>query len=353
MQKFQSMAETWNNLLVQSRSDVIFLRWEWLYSWAESFIDSRRRLFILTVYQGDELVGVAPWYIHRQSRWGFKEREVRFLGTPESASDDLDVFTKPGEETAVAQQIYVHLWKEKAAWEMLALRDIPSHSRFLLHFLEQIEEDGRYYQLSPAAFCPTVTLPDSEEAFLNQQLSAQKRRFEKNNKLLEKQGAVEWHSGCGIDAKPLLEQFQTFYCECREGMEARSEPLFSFLERFASYSADQKWVYVEFLTVGGKKLAGKVNFRYRNALLFYLSAINTTLAKRVNVWSVLFGFEARQAIAARLSTYDFLKGSEAYKFQWADGGRRSLTLHVYGKNGAALIRAIQDGIKAVGKILLR
>jgi CelD/BcsL family acetyltransferase involved in cellulose biosynthesis len=348
------MADGWNALLVQSQSDTLFLTWEWLYSWAESFIGADRRLFILTVYRDNALVGVAPWYTHSQTRWGFREREVRFLGTPEAASDYLDVFAKPGEEIAVAQQVYAHLWKEKAAWEMLVLRDIPSHSRFLLHFLEQIEEDGRPYQLSPAAFCPTVILPESEEAFLKQQSPGRRRRTTQHYNLLEKQGPVKWHSGSGADVKPLLEEFRSFYSHCRTGVETDAKPLFSFLERFASHSVDQPWIYVEFLTVGDKKIAGKLNFRYRNILLFYLSAIDkAAVPRQVHIWSVLFAFEARQAIAADLSIYDFLKGSEAYKFQWATSGRRSLTLQVYGKNGAALIRAIQNGAKTVGKVLLR
>ena len=50
MEKWDSMAESWNILLSQSISNTIFLTCEWLLSWAETYIDDRRKLFILSIY---------------------------------------------------------------------------------------------------------------------------------------------------------------------------------------------------------------------------------------------------------------------------------------------------------------
>src|SRR2546422_5963396 len=63
------LAEGWNDLLSQSRANVVFLTWEWLYAWAECFWQQGAELFILAVFRADELVGIAPWCIQRRS-WG-------------------------------------------------------------------------------------------------------------------------------------------------------------------------------------------------------------------------------------------------------------------------------------------
>ena len=64
-EKWGGILNYWNELLMQSRSDTIFLTWEWLYTWAECFLGSDRKLFILAVYHKEKLIGLAPWCIHR------------------------------------------------------------------------------------------------------------------------------------------------------------------------------------------------------------------------------------------------------------------------------------------------
>ncbi len=91
--KLKDCWEEWNLLLEGSISNSIFLTWDWLYSWAECFINPKRRLFVLKVYDDDNrLVGIAPWYIEKIKIGPAAMRQVSFLGTPETASDYLDVF---------------------------------------------------------------------------------------------------------------------------------------------------------------------------------------------------------------------------------------------------------------------
>src|SRR5271169_3814835 len=81
----------WNGLLSQSGANTIFLTWEWLFSWGESFLDARRSIFIVMVYKDDELVGIAPWYIQHLKRGVIIVKQVQFLGAPDAGSDYLDV----------------------------------------------------------------------------------------------------------------------------------------------------------------------------------------------------------------------------------------------------------------------
>src|SRR5919202_6874192 len=118
----QNLTEDWSRLLAQSKSDTIFLTWEWLYSWARIFLDARRKLFILSVQEKNEVIGLAPWYIDRFKIGPFCGYEIVPLGAPETGSDYLDVIVKRGREKEVANCLYDFLYGEAVSvWDRLAL----------------------------------------------------------------------------------------------------------------------------------------------------------------------------------------------------------------------------------------
>ena len=55
-----SLRSQWNALLSRSYTNDITLTWEWVSSWWRVFGD-RRRLSILTAWDSEELVGIAPF----------------------------------------------------------------------------------------------------------------------------------------------------------------------------------------------------------------------------------------------------------------------------------------------------
>lgn len=121
----------WNELLEKSMANNVFLTWEWLFSWGNCFLNENRIPFIPTVYDNDELVGIAPWCINYVRSGPFRLRRVEFLGTPESGSDYLDVVTKKSKEKEVSFCLYNFLLEEnRSRWDCLFFREVPSSSFF-------------------------------------------------------------------------------------------------------------------------------------------------------------------------------------------------------------------------------
>src|SRR5688500_4549005 len=101
----RELRPAWKELLSRSTSDSAFLTWEWLFTWSERFIRNGRRPFVLTVADGDELIGLAPWYIDQIWHGPVRLREVGFLGLPEAGSDYLDVIARRGRERSAARAL--------------------------------------------------------------------------------------------------------------------------------------------------------------------------------------------------------------------------------------------------------
>ncbi|MDC4205450.1 MAG: GNAT family N-acetyltransferase [Candidatus Manganitrophus sp.] len=350
MEQWRELSKEWNDLLQRSGSNRVFLTSEWLYSWAECFLKEGRALYILTVYNDKTLIGIAPWCIRKARYAGFPMRRIEFLGTPETGSDYLDVFAKKGKEKEVARSIYHFLFGEGASqWDCFGFLDIPSDSLFLLHFMEQMEEDGKYLEVEAGAFCPSLALPKTREEFLARLTQNRRQKYTRDLRVLEREGNVRYDSVKLDEAGPILKDFRELY----QKRWADSDALFLFLERVLLHGSGEEKVQADFLNVNGKNVAGLLHLRSGKSFLMYLMAVDHSFSKTVSVGNLLVGLSIEKAIAEGFSEYNFLKGNEEYKFHWADKGDRSLHLFFYKRRWPLLIWLTVRFLKSIAKIWVR
>ena len=344
------IGKNWDDLLTESGSNAIFLTWEWLYTWAECFLGADRQLFILAVYKGDDLFGVAPWCIHDTRCLGLLKRQIEFLGAPETGSDYLDVFIKRGKEKEVTRCIYRFLFHEASAlWDGLALHEIPSESLFLLHFLTQIAEEGKYAELQAGSFSPCVGLPQSRGPFLDHLSPNRRQQFRRHYRILQRRGNVTHHSVRSENVTLVLKDCRRIY----EQRWHKADAVFSFLEKVISRSEGKDWIEVDLLDVSGENIASLVHLRYENTLSMYLMAVDHSFDKSISIGNILVWLAIERGISEGISAYDFLKGSEDYKFHWADSGRRCLNLLFYRPRFMPIVGLAGSCCKSMAKALLR
>src|SRR5688572_17115587 len=74
-----ALGSEWHHLVEQAGIDHPFLNHDWIVSWWEAFGKTRnRKLNILLVKQGDELVAIAPLMTEWQWMYGIPIRELGF-----------------------------------------------------------------------------------------------------------------------------------------------------------------------------------------------------------------------------------------------------------------------------------
>jgi len=352
LERWADIAKCWADLLAQSRSNTLFLTWEWLFTWAECFLESDCQLFILAVYKQSELTGVAPWCIRHSRKWGIPVRSIEFLGTPEAGSDYLDVFARPRKEREVAQAIHSFLFKEVSSrWDRLILHDIPSDSLFLMHFLNQIEAEGKTVELQPGSFCPIMNLPNTREQFLSQLSPHRRRQYLRDIRGLEKEGGFNYRRFQSNDITDSLKTLCALYVQRWK----TSGDLARFLERLVSRYHGTGWFEIGLLEIKGTCVAATFQLRYANTLSQYIQATDRLFktSVHVSIGNALVGLSLENAIEDGFSTYDFLKGTEEYKFLWADGGRRCLNVRFYRPRVAVVVELIGQFLKAMAKLFVR
>ena len=349
-EEWHALAPRWNSLLEASESASVFLTWEWLSSWADCYLCENRTLFILAVNNGDNLEGIAPFYIENGRCGPFSLRTVRFLGAPEAGSDYLDVFTRRGREKAVADALYDFLMGAgKSRWDVVHLQDIPADALFLLHFSNRVQCNGKYAETAFGAYCPTVRCRTEEE--LETKLShSRKTKFRQDMRAIQRCQEVVHSVIQGEDVGGSLNEFFRLY---RRTTRYSGKDLRPLLDAFLTRSKGGGPVQIDFLSVGGQAVAGLLHMKYRNTLAIYLMAVDKEFNPKISLGNLLLGLSIKNSIAEGNTEYDFLKGDESYKFHWANGGRSTLKFTLWQKNPAALTSALGRMARHAGKILLR
>ena len=349
--EWAKISEPWDKLLQQSKSDTIFLTWEWLYTWGKHYLGKDRSLFLLVFYEGNEIVGIAPWYIHSFNFGPFTLRQIEFLGCPEAGSDYIDVFTKERKEKEIAQLVYHYLFSEIAGrWDLIMFQNMPSHSLFLLNFLQEIKKNRKYYEIQDGAFCPFLFLPGKREEFNDGLSQSRRRRITYDTNVLNRDSKVNYQTFQPMNEAIPLERFIALY---KQKWGKNKEEFCSFLKDFLSLGGEKKWVNIDILSVNGKDIAGLFLLRYQDTLFMYLMAVDTDYNRKISVGNVLTALSIEKAISDGFLIYDFLKGDEEYKFYWAKEGKRSLNLFACQKKPGTMFFVSKKLIKHLAKVILK
>lgn len=339
----------WNDLLGKSEMPNPFLSWEWLYSWAECFLDDRRNLFIPVVYEKDKIVAIAPWYINHIKKGFLSTRQINFIGTPEAGSDYLNVLIKKGKEKEVAGVLYKFLFSDAASqWDRLRLFDIPSNSLFLLHMLAKIRENGKFVAIEEASYCPIATLPGtSEEFFSRPALKRAQRRFRQDRRTLDKLDVINHLTFSEEGLEKALKDFFVLYTE-KAGWPG--DDLRRLMNKVVNRGMP---VQIDFLSAGDRYIGGLLHLRYQNTLYMYLMAINKNYNSKISIGNFLLALCISNAIQLGISCYDFLKGTEDYKFHWTNDCRSSNNVLLSRRSPIPICLTLGDIIRSAAKLVLR
>ena len=81
---FDDLKADWNTLLARSRSDTLFLTWEWQTTWWRCLGEGD--LWLLAWYDQDQIVGIAPLYLIVEQD-GLRRLNICLLYTSPSPRD--------------------------------------------------------------------------------------------------------------------------------------------------------------------------------------------------------------------------------------------------------------------------
>lgn len=331
---FAALRAQWNELLSRSRFDALFLTWEWQTTWWRCL--GQGELWLLAWRDGQDLVGIAPLFCHRDAGGAAR---LSIVGCIE-VSDTLDLIIAAGYE----EQVYLAFldWlngPEAPPWDVVSLCNLPEQSLSHSRLPELAASQGLTATVQVDDVCPIIDLPGDWETFLETQLD-KKQRHEVRRKLrkIEREAqSLRWHVVDG--ASDLAGEMDAFIdlhrLSKRDKYDFMTPQMQRFFRHLTQAMHDAGWLYLAFLEINGDKAAAMLAFDYHSRLLVYNSGYDPGKYSDLSPGIVLTSYAIHHAIERGCRVFDFLQGNEVYKYRF--GASDTLVYHTQISRSAALI----------------
>lgn len=333
--RFAELREPWRRLHEASGAGP-FLTWEWLYAaWRRVSPHRRLRLF-LARGPGGALSGVLP--LSEERRLG--ARVWRFLGDWTVGSDFLDVV--PAD--AAQEEVRERLWRAvltRDDFEALDLRDVAADSPSL--GVIEAAAGGMTIAREPRYRCPRLTIGGGYEDFLRAAARGHNVRRRERWWRAQPGFAIEAAERPPDVGRALAEFFRLHQLRwgIAGGSEAVTGPEIEGFHRDAVWMlAERGMVRLYTMRLGERAVASFYILRSGGYRAMYQCGYDPAFAAQ-SPGLVLLARTIEDAFSEGAAVYDFLRGEEPYKRDWANGERRTVRLRVVRRTlaGSALFAA--------------
>lgn len=323
-----SIKAEWQQLFAVSGGSP-FLAWEWMSAWYGSFANNKTP-YILKVLRDGQVIGILPMFMEEKKLLGIKFKRLSLMGEGPGGADHLGVIARPADRPDVISAIFDHL-RNAHHFDLIRLENLDENSDTvrLLKGLESINNgSGLRLSESVSDVCPQIDLTHGWEAVLHQ--SKRAANFKRRLRQLEKLSGFEHRSVTSPDeTTAAFERFLRLHDMRRidaGGSELSGHPrLVSFQRSLIPGMARAGLIRFDELWVEGECRSSVYGLDDGQTFYYYNSGFDPGYARQ-SVGLVLLGLSIKSAVARGCSVYDFLRGGEAYKFDWATRSTNLITV---------------------------
>lgn len=308
---FDVLEDEWTALLRRSSTDIFFLTPAYGRAWWRHL--GGGDLCLMTVRDGRELVGLIPLFLSHPP----DGPTLQWVGCVE-VSDYLDAVVAAGRETEVWETVLETLTGPSAPrWARMDLCNVPAASPTLQILPALARQRGWLVETEVQEVCPVVSLPSTWEEYLASLDRKDRHELRRKLRRAEALEGLHWYIvGPGHSLETEMEDFLALMAKStRAKREFLTPPMCAFFRELMQAAFAGGWLQLAFLEWDGRKLAAYLNFVYNNRVLVYNSGLDWRADPGLGAGIVLSAFLIRHAIAEGREAYDFLRGSEDYKYR--------------------------------------
>ncbi len=316
----EHLREQWNALVLQSADPSVFLTWEWLDSWWESYGGASEALVLTAADSADNPVVIAPFQrAERSPGAGVNLRFLRFMGDGSYDSDNLDFIIHRqylGEGTNL---VVDWLEQNQREWDVLELNTVPAESPVFAGLKKELSR-REWVQRSELGPRVVIHLPETWEGFLDSLSDKLRSDVVRRYRKLEREHGVRiWRCDNPAELPRALEklfQLNTLSWQHRGqpgsfAMPKRRE----FYQRMAPRMLERGWLDFWLLDAGDRTVAAEFGFCFAGVKTVLLGGFDPEFGS-YSVRNVLKANVIRDLIARGIRFYDFLGGGESHKLRW-------------------------------------
>lgn len=291
------LAETPHHTL----TETFFQTKEWVQLWVTHF-DKENKNFTLGVFDQEKMIGAGSF---TTGKTGISLLGVTPVLGKEIVSDYGDIFAKNSLEEVVWKEILAYMKANHSDSKDIRLyfirEDSPSF-QILKDYTSNIE------QADIAAY---IDLPYSWDEYLSFLDRHNRHELRRKIRKLEKENAFK----VCFEGNPgdIDEFFRLMSLSNEQKRDFLSEDMKKFFWDIFSIFWRKNMLRLCFMKLGGKNIAAVLCFIYNKQLLLYNSGYDPSF-NSLSPGFILKSYMIKYAIEQGLEKFDFLRGSERYKF---------------------------------------
>ncbi|MCF6190028.1 MAG: GNAT family N-acetyltransferase [Cocleimonas sp.] len=324
--EFKSLQKNWDNLYDKCDKNSVFSSWDWVFTWWEVFKDQfERELFILCFYQGDMLVGIAPFQIckGRFPKSLLQGKTLQFIGNGEAYEDSIvsesqDFIVLPELEAEMVSLVSEYLVKHSHKWNFADFEFLLKDALILQCF----DDDGKEYNKNNSQVARqkieygvrfSIPKMESYEEYQSKMGGRWRKMLGKKGRKLARDGEVRTESAETLDSiKPALIQLAEMNCyrwkEKTGSCIFDSSRFVEFHQKVMARLIPKNRAIIKTLYLDDNALASYYTFSDKGRIHYYQSGF---YAKYANKYSPLFLLVCNEI-------GESIKNNQMFDFMFAD-----------------------------------
>ena len=184
-----ALKEDWDRLTAsRPETDMPFYSWDWFYrSWLHFGKPEGQELFVVAVYDGDQLVGILPLVRGSRKSSGLTYRILCVCNVGMMPRNTFYTDARQDQD-AIFRAAWNHLFENRQVWDMLELANIPDTNPFHRFVLEG-KHDTKYALIQDQGFiAPYIELTGTLDDYLNSLHKGARKDIRKHVKHFDESG---------------------------------------------------------------------------------------------------------------------------------------------------------------------
>ncbi len=332
---FAAIRSEWQGLFASAGCSP-FLSWEWMSTWFIHFGENKTPV-LLKAYESDDLIGILPLYLESTSFLRMRFQQLSLFGTGQGGADYLGPIAKDEDADQATSEFLEFIQRELKA-DLTRLDSLDSRSHLVRHTqaAASVRNGLVRHSIDVESMCPKVDLSNGWEAVLTN--CKRKSNFKRRLKKLEQYDGFEFRTVTHpTELAPAFERFLALHnsrWENRGGSELGGHPrLIAFQRELVEALSGSGLIRFDELWVEGECRSSVYALEHGGTFYYYNSGYDADYA-HLSVGLVLIGMSVRHAIERGNNVYDFLRGDEAYKFDWSNDISNLVSVQLKGRKFA-------------------
>jgi CelD/BcsL family acetyltransferase involved in cellulose biosynthesis len=333
------LQEQWQSIEQAVPGLTVFQTHRYQAAWVRSFAVDLK-LMIVCIYDGNELVGIAPFQISRIRMHGKVHKHLTFLGAPWEVDRPTFLFSRDARDCAAAAAH--ELLARRDQWDVIWFHEQDASDPALETFCTTLSGHGVLHGRVPSSHCPYLTF----DGTWAQLLATKSQKFRKNLKAarrkLQGAGQIEYTS-CTGDEQRLQELFGEYEVLESRGWKASKgvgasqsvEHLRFYQQLIRAFGASGQFV-CRCLRLNGRLVAATFGLVHERRF-YSLHIAHDAAYAHCSPGTFLESLEIEECFRADLDEYDFLGGFLKNKVRWATHARDTVEVHLYQRQPALVV----------------